>query len=282
MSKFAVQTNNIRYFAGRFIFCLALNVIASAFVFAQTEGAQHPQAAVDSSSQSQAPQNQTTDPRVLYDQRKFREALQVLEKTGLKTGADFYNAANCYFRLGETGRSYAYYQKAEALLPGNDDIASNLALAAAALDKNGVLMKDSSLWRGKIVPLSKRTREDVLYFAISALTLWISTLAFRAKSSALNLAGLFRRGSFLLALTFWAVSVLASVTLLITRATPLAVVTADAIAARSGPSETFTELFKLTAGTRVESSDRRQAGWVQIRFSLGNVGWVMEKDLLIL
>ncbi|MBI2604692.1 MAG: hypothetical protein HYW49_01300 [Deltaproteobacteria bacterium] len=262
MSTFAVPLHRYRPFAGRFIFCLALNVIVSAFVFAQTEGAQHP--------------------RVLYDQGRFREALQALEKTGIKTGADFYNAANCYFRLGETGRAYAYYQKAATLLPGSDDIASNLALAAATLDKSGALMKDGSIWRGKIVPLSKRAREDVLYFAISALTLWIAALAFRAKSSALTLAGLFRKGNFLSALIFWAAGVLTGATLLIARSTPLAVVTADAIAARSGPSETFTELFKLTAGTRVESGDRRQAGWVQIRFSLGNVGWVMEKDLLTL
>lgn len=282
MNTIVVPLRNSRRIASVPIVLLALNIIAAASVFAQTEGAQHPQGAADILSQAQPPRPHATDPRALYDQGKFREALQALERAGLKTGADFYNAANCYFRLGEIGRAYAYYQKAATLLSGNDDVASNLAFAAATLDKSGALMKDGSLWRGKIVPLSKRAHEDVLYFAISAMTLWIGILAFRSKSSALSLIGLFRRGSFLSALAFWAVGVLACATLLVARSTPLAVVTADAIAARSGPAESFTELFRLTAGTRVESSDRRQAGWVQIRFSLGNVGWVMEKDLLIL
>lgn len=61
-----------------------------------------------------------------------------------------------------------------------------------------------------------------------------------------------------------------------------AIVAGDLIQVRSGPGETFTELTKLPAGSTVYPTRQSRDGWIQVRFLLGNVGWVMEKEVISL
>jgi hypothetical protein len=217
----------------------------------------------------------------LYTQGKFQEALQTLEKNGLKTASDFYNAANCLYRLGKTGQALAYYEKADLLAPGSEDIRYNLALAEKVLERTGSVTKDRSIWSGYFIPLANRVPEEVFNLPLTIVSLLLGVYFFQAKKKNQKLSDAIARPGLWALLALWVVFLGGSVAAVAARgASMAAVVSADMAVARSGPSESFTELFKLSPGTKVLITPERRDGWRQIRFSLGNVGWIVEKDLL--
>ena len=120
-----------------------------------------------------------------------------------------------------------------------------------------------------------------LVFLISS-TLALGIISFRAQRQKSRLLATVQEPAFILTFVLWIFIAAGAAVLLTAKQTPIAIVTADLVAAKSGPSDTFTELFKVTAGTKVEVTGESRDGWTQIRFSLGNVGWIMEKDLLTL
>lgn len=219
--------------------------------------------------------------RGLYDQGKFADALDTLEKHGLQSAQDYYNAANCLFRLGKLGQALAYYEKANALSPGNEDIETNLALTREYFEKGHVTTKDQSFWFGKAVPLLKQIPEWAVHGIFAIISALLALFLFRAERSKVKLKDLATQSPALLAIVFfWVLALGFEGVHWRTKKIQWATVTSDLSAARSGPGETFTELFKISAGTKIELTGRTKDGWRQIRFSLGNVGWVMEKELL--
>lgn len=219
-------------------------------------------------------------PREFYDQKKYQDALEALNKQGLTTSADYYNAGNIYYRLGKTGQALAYYEKARALSPNNPDIKYNQELVQETLEKNGALAKDQSLWSGRIVPLARNVPEIFVDLLLFITTIGLALAARRAKLKGHNFKKALTDGGFMAAVGIWALSCAFVATAALAHRTKLAAIVADLSVARSGPSETFTELFKLPAGSKVEVTGESREGWKQVRFSLGNVGWIMEKDLL--
>ena len=218
--------------------------------------------------------------RALYDAGKFQEALDTLTQAGLGSAADYFDAGNCYYRLGKLGQALGYYEKANALAPGDDDIRYNLKLIEGLAEKGGTLTRDQTYWTGLIVPLVRRVPEtvvDVLFAICTAVLAWN---AFRAKKRGRRFLKALLQPAFLLALGIWGLSGLLTTVTILGQNAKLAAIIADVGIGRSGPNETFTELFKLSAGTTVELTGENREGWRQIRFSLGNVGWIMEKDLL--
>ncbi len=62
----------------------------------------------------------------------YRSALAGFESLltdGRKNGYLYYNIANTYMRLGDVGRAIANYRRAHQLIPGDPDVARNLAFA---------------------------------------------------------------------------------------------------------------------------------------------------------
>lgn len=220
--------------------------------------------------------------RALYDQGKFQDALALIEKDGLKGAADYYNAGNCLFKLGRLGHALAYYEKANGLAPGNTDIAYNLELTKEELRKAGALPKSRSFWTGWFVPFSKSFSEVWVNLVLTIATALVAWLAFRARKQGLKLRQALSETRFATALGLWVICVALATATSVAQSTRLAAIVSENGVVRSGPSETFTELIRVPAGSKVEVLDDSREGWQQIRFSLGNVGWIMEKDLLLL
>lgn len=219
-------------------------------------------------------------PRGLYDQGRYNEALELLQKNGLKTAADYYNAGNALYRTGKIGQALAYFEKAHVLAPRNGDIKYNMNLARETLGKSGSLPKDQSFWFGTFVPVARQIPEEFADLLLAVTTAALALLSYRARKRKLPFPKAVSQPNFLAVLGIWFfVGALTAGAVMAHRA-KLAAVLADSGVARSGPSDTFTELFKLPAGTMVELTGETRDGWRQVRFSLGNVGWIGDKDLL--
>lgn len=220
------------------------------------------------------------DFKTYYDQGKFNEAYELLQKTGIKNSVDYYNAANCLYRLSRFGLSLAYFQKALALQPSNTDIRYNLKLAEEALNKTGQLTKDKSFWRGQVIPLAYEFGETIPYIIVTVIAAALAFFTFRKAKSGFQLKNYFTDPLFVSLFFTFIASAAAAITVTTALNAKLAVVVADSTVARSGPSESFTELFRLNAGTTIELTGDVREGWNQIKFSIGNIGWISEKDLL--
>jgi hypothetical protein len=222
------------------------------------------------------------DARTLYNQGKYQESLDTLQRSGLKSAGNFYNAGNCLYRMGKIGQALAYFEKARTLAPSDPDVAYNRGLAEDVLKKNGALPKDSSLWTGTLVPLLRRMPAEAPMGAVIFFSVLVGTLGLINRRRGRGLMATLLNPGFLAVLTLWAISggFLASST--IAQRTIYAAILADSGVVRSGPGASFTELQRLPAGAKVELTGESRDGWNQIRFSLGNVGWIMEKDVLSL
>lgn len=222
------------------------------------------------------------DARSLYDQGKYAEALQQLEQSGMKTATDFYNAGNCYFKLGKFGQALSYYEKALSLSPGDADIRYNIKLAEANVEKRSARVKDQRFWMGTLIPAAKRVPESFADLLLALCTGALAVSAMQAKRKKLRFQQAIMQPRFLGVFGVWCLACSLTAAVVMAHHTKFAAVVADLSVARSGPNDTFTELFKLPAGSKVELTGEQREGWVQVRFSLGNVGWIMEKDLLSL
>lgn len=223
-------------------------------------------------------------PQSLYDQGKFAEALAAWSAAPQKTAAEYYNMGNSHFRLGAMGQALAHYEKALSLLPDGapqrDDVIYNLDLAASRLRDSGALAEDRSPWTRWVIPLARRAPAAAPWALSALLAAMAGFSLLRSYRSKTPLRIAATKASFL-ASALLALALGAAAAARDFAATqPLAVVAAESTTARSGPGNSFTELFHLNAGAKVRPDDGHRDGWVQIRYSVGNVGWVLEKDLL--
>ena len=68
----------------------------------------------------------------LYERGEYGKAAEEYLKmadAGLEGGNLYYNAGNCFFKLGKIGYAILYYEKAKRYMPGDSDLRSNLEYA---------------------------------------------------------------------------------------------------------------------------------------------------------
>lgn len=206
-----------------------------------------------------------------YNQGKYQEALLAFESVDTQNPSDFYNKGNCHFKLGHTGLALAYFEKAHSLWPSNSDISKNRSIAEKKLKESGIYSEDSSFWRGTLVPWGRACPETLLWILVA------SALFAMAKTFSKKDIG---RTASALIFMFSLGAILISTILLQASRTPIAIISVESAPARSGPGLSFSELFRLTAGTKVSLLEDSREGWTQVRFSIDNIGWISEKDLL--
>ena len=254
--------------------CFDARIIATCFAQAPTPG----------SSEVAKTAETTLDATTLFNQGKFQEAL-----TGFETSIEknpgiskaelcalYHNIGATHYRLGHQGQALAYFEKALSMAPQNEDILYNYGLVFNSLKKTGLLNNDQTFLSGTISPFAKRLPVAFLWFFV-ALALAITGAALQKMRSSQTKLNAPKGAATLgagLTLAFLFLS------LIFARRLSQGVVIAESSQARSGPGTQFTELFRLSAGTRFEILDQNRENWQQIRFSHGNVGWIMQKDFL--
>ena len=205
-----------------------------------------------------------------------RAGFEALIKTGVRSGAVYYNLGNCYYKQGEMGRAVANYRRALMLTPRDEDIRFNLDLLRSAV---GFRDTTSALTAGSIgeVPLrlaSAREWQIVFYvsYYLCALSLLVVLfLGGRARVAAVRvLIVLLIVGACSFALSAHGRARF--------RDGSDAVVVAERTEFMSGPGAAFEELVRLPDG--VELKLRARSGiWVEAQLPTGELGWVREGDL---
>ncbi len=193
----------------------------------------------------------------------------------LKTGADYFNAANALYKQNKILEAVAYYEKALRLSGGNSDIKYNLKLATKSAPELQKFNNAKSFYQSIFVPLAK-----------TGLTFWIC-IVFVISSIAFTLSyfkSVRSGGSKLFVAIFGSIHLLFFILCLgclFAKSTSEAVIYAPAFPAlRSGPGTTFTEVEKLPVGLVVNPTGNTKEDWIQIQVTKDSTGWIEKKDVL--
>ncbi|MBN2030334.1 tetratricopeptide repeat protein [bacterium] len=220
----------------------------------------------------------------LYQGGHYLEAVKSYQKIldeGYESGSVYYNIGNCYYKMQDIGHAILYYERARRLMPGDEDLKANLALAnLSVVDKitpqSEFIVFRIVDWFIHIFPQSTLVGVVIgtYLITISFLVIWIVT-----KKGTLQLVG-FRLSIFFgtLFLVF-GLSLIGNIRESKTRIE--AIILTDKIDALSAPSEEGIEVFSLHEGVKV-TIDQTAGEWAEFVLADGKVGWVKQESLGII
>ncbi len=205
-----------------------------------------------------------------YKRDQFQEAVNGYRKlieNGFESGHIYYNLANAYFRLGDSGKAILYYERARTLIPRDDDLIFNLANARnQTVDALGDPETDSL---NDFLGLdSLNLHETIFVFSIvNVLFFLVITIRLFKKAEwsyylSIFLIILIAISAGTLALKWYGAST-----------DNRAVILAEEIVVRAGPDTGDTVLFKIHEGAVVHY-ERSEGDWVLLYLSKDKRGWV--------
>ena len=218
----------------------------------------------------------------LYQAGDFDDALhryrRILDE-GLESGELHYNVGNTYFKLGELGPAILHYERARRLMPGDDDLLANLALARSMTADEIEPRPRFWLFRAADWWVELLPRAALTWLVALAWVTAIAGLALVVLRPAALLVIWARR----IALTAAAVTLVFGLNLLVRElglgAGDEAIVMADEAQVQSAPSDDpALQIFAVHEGTKV-LMDRRSDEWVEIVLEDGTVGWIRAAQL---
>jgi len=211
----------------------------------------------------------------LYSEERYAEAAETYEKalaSGIESGAVHYNLGNAYFKAGDLGRAVLAYERARRIIPGDPDLAANLAFAREQAGQADDVQSDALLARIAF-PLAERMSTDVLLL-LAAAAWWVLLLTLACTVLAPRIERPAKR--FALACSLLLLLALSSAayryrTLELPR---FAVVTSSEEATvRYEPSANGTAFYNVNPGAVLRVVGER-AGWRQVSTRDGRRGWV--------
>ena len=222
-----------------------------------------------------------TDPAA--SQRAFAESAAAWERLraeGFGGGALEFNLGNAYMQSGDLGRAIARYLAAERDLPGDTDLAGNLAQArsrvASSFERSGsTVLVDSVARAWHVVPAGARQA----IFWSGWVAFWILLAARLAIGPATSAAARAALAAFLwttgLAGAIFGGSLLADEAL--RRMNPRAVLVDRDVVLRKGNGDGFEPAFAEPLGPGVECTVlEERPGWLRVELPDGRTGWVRQ------
>lgn len=230
---------------------------------------------------AQDPQQLVADGNKAYSEGIYTDALafysQVVE-AGYEAPELYYNLGNTYFKLNDLPSAILWYERANRLDPGNENILFNLNVANSKIaDKIDPLPELFYIrWYQSVVglfPVNTWAVQTIVFFIF---TLACVTLYFTSRRLFLRKAG-FWAGFLFLALTLF--TLLFSVSgYQSTRNLHEAIIFDPTVTVKSSPDEKSIDLFVLHEGTKVDLVDKI-GSWYEVRIANGSVGWLPQSAL---
>ena len=220
-----------------------------------------------------------------FQNQQYSEALTSYQKIldlKYESGPLYYNMGNCYYKLGNIGKAILYYERAQPLMPGDEDLKENLALAnLSVVDK----IEEPSQFilfsiRDFIIHLIPR---NILLWVVAGcylLTMFFLIVWIVGRRIVLRVVSM---RMMIVTGIFFAVFGLALIGQIAERRNKIeAVIMIDKVDVMSAPAEIGgTEVFSLHEGTKVRI-DQTKGDWVEIILPDRKAGWVKREMLEVI
>jgi tetratricopeptide (TPR) repeat protein len=219
-----------------------------------------------------------------YTSGNYKEALKLftdIYNTGYRSAELDYNIGNVNFKLNNIPGAILYYERAFLLKPADENINYNLRIARSLVtDKFEEIPELFFIRWYNFVSLIFHTNTWAI-ISISAFVLFFLLLSLYIYSSKYNQ----KIWGFWFGIFFFILSAI-SLNFSIRNKSLVydshkAVIFSPLVSGKSSPSISGTDLFVLHEGTKVTVNDE-VGGWLEIRLSDGNKGWVPSDCLQII
>lgn len=203
--------------------------------------------------------------------RAAAEGFEAVIRSGVNNGRLFYNLGNTYLQLDRLGPAIANYRRAERLIPGDEQLKTNLACARGlcrnqiALQGSKTLVQTLFFWHYR-VPLPTR-----FFCALVLYVLFWLVLIVRPFLPQLGL----RLLVVVLAVGWLTFGLSAAVEWRFQSRTVAGVITADEVDVLKGNSAHYEAQFRqlLYEGVEFTVIEHRD-DWLRIELPDGNTGWI--------
>ncbi len=203
-----------------------------------------------------------------YKNGEYAKALEEYNKyldSGIRNAELYLNIGNCYYRMGDFGKSLLYYRRGWFLGPSNENILNNISLFKRDESNPNPFI---SFFSRIIDTISPRVFAHLLVISFSLVVIFIAIRLIQTvklinfpTNPFLVLAGLFFVFS-LIGFSIW-----------YGRIKSKWVVTTETTIAYSGPNEEFKELMRVDKAEE-GSLVREDGGWWLVHFRSGEGGWI--------
>ena len=202
------------------------------------------------------------------------DGFETIIRSGVENGRLYYNLGNTYLQLGRLGPATANYRRAERLIPGDEQLKTNLEYARN-LRRNRIgaagsktLLRTLFFWHHG-VPLRTRYLCGLGLYVVFWLVLIIRPVMHPARWSATG--GL----AVLLAVCWISLGLSVVVEWQVQSQTVAGVIVADDTVVRKGNSTGYEPQFKQLLHEGVEFTLIESRGnWLRIELPDGNTGWI--------
>jgi len=199
---------------------------------------------------------------------------EAILKSGLKSGALYYNIANCYLEKGQVGKAILNYKRAMYFIPRDSAVRINYGYALSRMRQRDVIAKSPyfiTLLNGAFNFFS--LKETVLTFFICYfLAVALIIMKKFAKKNRFSLGGL----SILFVMAMIVIAIPLSNK--IKEAEKEAIIISGTTDARMQPASDAPSIFPLYEGMKVYVIKSNE-GWCKIKRPDNKTGWIAAKDL---
>ncbi|MFC1569787.1 tetratricopeptide repeat protein [bacterium] len=220
-----------------------------------------------------------------YTNGEFENALNAYQEIltmGYENGSLYFNIGNCYYKLGDIGHAILNYERAQKLIPSDEDLKANLSIARLSVVDQIEPVSDFIVIQAMhafYFFLPKSTQLTLLLSGygifMASLILWLLSRSSLWRYVARRLIWIFGIVFVLLVISFTG-------RVIDERQTVEAVILADKVDVMSAPTaQGGVEVFGLHEGTKVRL-DRSSEDWVEIVLPDRKVGWVKKEILEII
>lgn len=203
-----------------------------------------------------------------YKKGEYTKALEEYNKyldKGIRNAELYLNIGNCYYRMGDFGRSLLYYRRGWFLSPSNENIINNISLFKKEKANPNPFIYFSSRIIDRI-PLRVFS-----YILIISFSLLICLISIRLIQT-VKLINFPTNPMLVLAVLFFVFSLM-GFSIWYGRVKSKWVITTETTIAYSGPNEDFKELMRVDKAEE-GSLVREDSGWWLVHFHSGEGGWI--------
>jgi len=212
----------------------------------------------------------------LYSKGDYSAASELYEqvlKTDQVAPELYFNLANSYYKMNETGRSILNYERALRIKPAYKAASVNLEMAQQKVMDNVVQVPSFFLmrWMDFLMKLLSSNQ----WFVISLITLIVTIAGFMFFIFGYTLS--FRKTSFYIAVIFLSFTVVGMFFSGLRKSQLMhhneAVIMVGSVSVKSSPDKSGTDLFQLHEGTKVKVKSELN-DWTEIVLGNGSIGWI--------
>lgn len=220
----------------------------------------------------------------LYSKSNYVSAIQIYNSivdSGYESADLYYNLGNSYFRNNEMALAIVNYERALLLNPQHEDAKNNLEIVKSQqIDKIEIIPPFFiSLWIDSFFAIMTSNTWTILSFIF--LALFLSSIYIFLYSRQVSIKQIFFGIGLFLGMLFIVSIIGASKQKNRMTDRNNAIILASSVTAKSTPSDSGTNLFVIHEGLKVQILDK-VSGYVEIKLSNGEVGWILSEDVVVI